>query len=57
MKVVKKVFERGIRQQIETDDMQFGFMKGKGMIDAIFVIKQMQQKFWVKSKKLLDLWI
>jgi len=30
MKVVEKIFEHRIRQQIEIDDMQFGFMKGKG---------------------------
>jgi len=32
--------------------MQFGFVKGKGTIDAIFVLRQMQEKFRVKSKKL-----
>jgi len=36
MKVVKKIFEHRIQQQIEIDDMQFGFMKGKGTTDAIF---------------------
>ena len=35
MKVVQRIFEQRIRQQIETDDMQFGFMKGKGTADAI----------------------
>ena len=49
MKVVKRVFERRIRQQIETDDMQFGFLKGKGLIDAIFVVGHVQEKFRVKS--------
>jgi len=32
--------------------MQFGFMKGKGTIDAIFTVKQMQENFRVKGKKL-----
>jgi len=35
MKVVEKIFEHGIWHQIDTDDMQFGCMKGKGTIDAI----------------------
>ena len=39
MKVVKKIFEHRIQQQIEIDDMQFGFMKGKGTTDAIFYVK------------------
>ena len=29
MKVVEKIFEHRIRQQIEIDDMQFGFMKSR----------------------------
>jgi len=31
--------------------MQFGFMKGKGTNDAIFTVRQMQQNFRVKGKK------
>ena len=36
MKVVERIFEHRLRQQIKIDDMQFGFMKGKGTTDAIF---------------------
>jgi len=32
--------------------MQFGFMKGKGTTDAIFIVRQMQEKFRAKGKKL-----
>ena len=46
------IFEHRIRQQIEIDDMQFGFMKGKGTTDAIFMARQMQENFRVKGKKL-----
>ena len=52
MKVVEKIFEHKIRQQIEIDDMQFGFMKGKGTTNAIFMARQMQENFRVKGKKL-----
>jgi len=34
------------------DDMQFGFMKGKGTTDTIFIVRQMQEKFRAKGKKL-----
>jgi len=37
---------------LHDDDMQFGFMKGKGTTDAIFMARQMQENFRVKSKKL-----
>ena len=52
MKVVERIFEHRIRQQIKIDDMQFGFMKGKGTTDAIFMARQMQQNFRVNGKKL-----
>ena len=45
MKVVERIFVYRIRQQIEIDDMQFGFMKGKGTVDAIFMARQMQENF------------
>jgi len=51
-KVVERIFEHRIRQQIEVGDMQFGFMKGKGTTDAIFTVRQMQETFRVKGKKL-----
>ena len=51
MKVVERIFEHRIRQQIEVDDMQFGFMKGKGTTDAIFTVRQMEN-FRVKAKNL-----
>ena len=52
MKVVKRISEYRIWQQIVTDDMQFGFMKGKGTTDDIFMARQMQENFRVKGKKL-----
>jgi len=52
MKVVERIFEYRIRQQIEIDDMHFGYMKGKGTTDAIFMARQMQENFRVKGKKL-----
>jgi len=52
MKVVEGIFEDRIRQQIDIDDMQFGFMKGKGTTEAIFIVRQMQEKFTAKGKKL-----
>ena len=52
MIVVVRIFEHRIRQQIEIDDMQFGFMKGNGTTDAVFMARQMQGNFRVKGKKL-----
>ena len=52
MKVVERIFEHRIRQQIKIEDMQYGFMKGKGTTDAIFMARQMQENSRVKGKKL-----
>jgi len=52
MKVVERISEHRIHQQIEIDDIQFGFTKGKVTTNAIFLARQMQENFRVKSKKL-----
>ena len=58
MKVVERIFEDRIRQQIDIDDMQFGFVKGKGTTDAIFIVRQMQKSLELKERSsILALWI
>jgi len=52
MKVVERIFKHRIWQQIDIDDMHFGFMKGEGTTDTIFIVRQMQEKFRAKGKKL-----
>jgi len=52
MKAVERIFEHRIRQQIDIDDMQFGYVKGKGTTDAIFIGRQIQEKFRAKGKKI-----
>ena len=40
------------------DDMQFGFMKGKGTTDAIFMARQMPTILELKARSsILVLWI
>ena len=33
-------------------DMQFGFMPGKGTIDAVFILRRIQEEYLAKQKKL-----
>jgi len=46
------IFKNRIWQQIDIHDMQFGFMKGKGTTDDIYIIRQMREKLRAKGKKL-----
>jgi len=48
MKVLERIFEYRIWQQIDIDDMQFGFVKGKGTIDAIFIVTELQKNYRAK---------
>ena len=50
MKVLERVLEKRIRCQVSIDNMQFGFMPGKGTTDAIFIMRQVQEKHQAKKK-------
>ena len=52
MKVLERVLEKKIRCQLPIDNMQFGFMPGKGTTDAIFIMRQVQEKHQTKKQKL-----
>ena len=52
MKVLERVLEKGIRCQVSIDNMKFGFMPRKGTTDAIFIMRQVQEKHEAKKKKL-----
>ena len=45
MKIVERVLERRIRTLINLNEMQFGFMPGKGTVDAIFIVRRMQEEY------------
>ena len=53
MKIVEKLLERQIRTIINLNKMQFGFMPGKGTVDAIFIVRRMQEEYQKKDKKLV----
>ena len=46
------MLEKRIRCQVSIDNMQFGFMPGKGTTDAILIMRQVQEKHQAKKKKL-----
>ena len=52
MKIVEKVLQRRMRQMVKVDEIQFGFMPGKGTIDAVFTLRRSQEEYLDKKKKL-----
>ena len=49
-KVLERILESLVREQISIDSMQFGFMPGRGTTDAIFILRQLQEKSLGKKK-------
>ena len=52
MKVLERVVEGLVRQRVEIDEMQCGFMSGRGTTDAIFIVRQLQEKRLAANKPL-----
>ena len=52
MKVLERIVDGLIRQLVSIDDSQFGFVPGRGTTDAIFVVRQLQEKYLAASKRL-----
>ena len=52
LKIMERVIEKLTRGMIKINDMQFGFMPGRGTIDAIFILRQMQERYIEKDRTL-----
>mgnify|MGYP001795019073 FL=1 len=35
---------------VKVDEMQFGFMPGKGTVDAMFILRRLQEEYLDKEK-------
>ena len=52
MKVLERVIERRVRNIVKIDSIQIGFMAGKTTTDAIFIVRQLQEKYLARNKEL-----
>ena len=52
MKVLERVIEGRVRKIVKIDDVQFGFMAGRSTTDAIFIVRQLQEKYLARNKEL-----
>jgi hypothetical protein len=52
MKVVERVLEGRLRNAVTVNEMQCGFMPGRGTVDALFMTRMLQEKYGKKKRKL-----
>ena len=52
MKILERIVDGLIRQLVSIDDSQFDFIPGRGTTDAIFVVRQLQEKYLAANKRL-----
>jgi hypothetical protein len=51
LKIYERVIERRIREKVHIHENQFGFMPGRGTVDAIFILRQVQEKILEGNNK------
>jgi hypothetical protein len=49
---VERVFLMRLRKMVEIDELQCGFMPGKGTVDALFMARMLQERYGRKKRKL-----
>ena len=52
IKLFEQVFDKQIRNMVNIDEKKFGFMPGKGIMEAILMIRKMQEKHLAKRRTL-----
>ena len=57
MKVWEKILEERLRKIVKINKCQFGFMPGKSTTEAIFVMRQLQEKYRKKRKRLYHIFV
>ena len=56
-KLYEKVLDGHLREVVDIDKMQYGFMPGRGTVDAVFVLRRLSEKFRAKNKKLFFVFV
>ena len=52
IKVIERIFERNLWKVVKLDEMKMGFMPGRGMTDAIFIMRQLMKKYEMVGRNL-----
>ena len=52
MKIWECILDKRVREEVEVAEEQFGFMPGRGTTNAIFILRQMTEKYREKGRDL-----
>ena len=52
MKAVERVLEKRLGRIVSVDELKFGFMPESGIIDAVFILRRLQEEYHAKGKGL-----
>ena len=52
MKVVERVLEKRLHVVVSVDEMEFGSMPERATVDAVFILRRMQEEYYAKGKTL-----
>ena len=50
LKIAEKIIEKLVREQVDVDEMDFGFMSGCGATSINFILRQLQEKCLANKK-------
>ena len=53
MKLMERVVAGMIRKRVDIDETQFGFTPGRGTADAVFILRQLIEKYAARNKELV----
>ena len=57
MKVIERIFKRRLRKVVKLYEMQMGFMPGRGTTDAIFIMRQLLEKYEMAGRDLYIIFV
>ena len=58
LKIADRIIEKFMRQQVDIDEIQFGFMPGCKTRNAVFILRQLERRdIWQKKKNLCYLFV
>ena len=52
LKVLERILDERFRDIVKTGKQQYGFIRGRGTVDALFIVRQLQEKGLEGNQKL-----